>query len=65
MIIDYLYLTEVGADILISRIRQYWSDRGFSPSVWKEPFSFSGIAGSNNRHRYFQIRSDMVGGLPQ
>ena len=53
------YLTMEGATRLASRIRDYWSARAEAVRVWVEPIKRAGLD-----DRAYQVRSDLVGGLP-
>jgi hypothetical protein len=55
------YCTKEGAYILAVRIRDYWKVRGWRVEVFPE------IADEtrNTRNHRYDLRSDMVGGLPR
>ena len=54
-------LTEKGAFKLVETIKQFWEDRGKEIKIWCEPFVDSKVATFN----MFQVRSDMINGLPK
>ena len=61
--IEQNYLTEHGANVIASRVRDYWQQRGYLPNVRVER-CYSSQSKSDNDRGYWVVRSDMIGGKP-
>ena len=60
------HLSEIAADRLAARVRNYWAARGYSIHTWSEYIAgpARGEEGDSDRRGHWQVRSDMRGGLP-
>ena len=54
-------LTKTGAERLVETIKQFWKDKGKEVNVWAERF----VDKKTYTHGMFQVRSNMIGGLPK
>lgn len=54
------HCTEEKAKALAKHIRDYWAERGFDVEAWAEEMPFN----HRMRSRRWDVRTDMVGGLP-
>ena len=53
--------TKTGAAVLVAKIREYWSERGFAVLLTVEEKGFHPAT----RAVRFEVRSDLVDGLPR
>jgi hypothetical protein len=61
------YLTIDGAAKLAGKIRSFWFDKGHMISVWVEPIRVkpAGANQSAGPSTFYQVRSNLVNGMPQ
>ena len=54
-------LTKIGANKLVETIKQFWKDKGKEIKIWCEPF----VDKQTYTHNMFQVRSNLINGLPK